>query len=67
MVRDERKDMLKSRILEAGLDLFCDIPYDPAIPDVLFNGKSLADIGETPIMNHIYNIIDVIGGYYGNT
>lgn len=62
MVRDERKDMLKSRILEDGLDLFCDIPYDPAIPDVLFNGKSLADIGETPIMNHIYNIIDVIGG-----
>ena len=62
MVREERKDMLKNRITDAGLDLFCDIPYDPAVPEALFNGRSLSDIGETPIMNHIYKIIDVIGG-----
>ena len=62
MVREERKDMLKKRISDAGLDLFCDIPYDSAIPDALFNGQSLSSIGETPILQHIHKIIDLIGG-----
>jgi CO dehydrogenase maturation factor len=62
MVREERQDMLKGKITQTGLDLLCDIPYDPAVPDALFNGQSLSDIGETPIMNCIHKIIDVIGG-----
>jgi len=62
MVRDERKEMLRERIIQAGLDLLCDIPYDPTVPEALFNGGSLTDIGETPIMNCIDKIIDDIGG-----
>lgn len=67
MVRDERKEMLEERISQAGLDLFCDIPYDPAVPEALFNGGSLADIVESPIMNCIHKIIDVIGGQHGGS
>jgi len=62
MVGEARRDVLKKRIEAAGLVHFCDIPYDPSIADALFEGKSLAEIGETPIQQCIYKIIDVIGG-----
>lgn len=67
MVREEHGKMLKELIREAGLDLLCNIPYDPAIPKALFNGKSLTAIGETPIMDCIQKIIDVTGGYHGGS
>ncbi len=67
MVREEHRETLKELIREAGLDLLCDIPYDPAIPKVLYNGKSLKDIGETPIMDCIQKIIDVTGGHHGGS
>jgi len=67
MVREEHREMLKELIREAGLDLLCDIPYDPAIPKVLYNGKSLKDIGETPIKDCIQKIIDITGGYHGGS
>jgi CO dehydrogenase maturation factor len=62
MVAEERREMMKRRIEEAGLIHFCDVPYDTAIVDAVFDGKSLADIGETPVMDCIEKIIDVTGG-----
>jgi CO dehydrogenase maturation factor len=62
MVREERRDYLKKRIEEAGLSSLCDLPYDPSIPDLLFQGKSLAELNSTPVMDCINKIIDTIGG-----
>jgi CO dehydrogenase maturation factor len=62
MVREERRDLLRRRIEETGLSHFCDIPFDPAVSDALFEGKSLAEIPDTPIRTCVEKIIDVIGG-----
>jgi CO dehydrogenase maturation factor len=62
MVTTERREMMKQRIEEAGLTHFCDIPYDPGIVDAVFDGKSLADIDDTPARDCIIKIIDAIGG-----
>jgi CO dehydrogenase maturation factor len=62
MVREERRVLVRKRIQEAGLTHFCDIPFDAAVSDALFNGKSLAEIEDTPITSCVDKIIDVIGG-----
>jgi CO dehydrogenase maturation factor len=66
LVTNAVKDSHKAQVLERAKSLrfeyLVDIPYDPALEEVIFRGEPLKKLDGSPIMMSIARIIDAVGG-----
>jgi CO dehydrogenase maturation factor len=63
-VRDERREEITARVKETGMELLCDLPYDPELESVNFSGKPLTALADSITKEKIKFIIEKIGGTY---
>jgi CO dehydrogenase maturation factor len=62
MIPDAKKEVFKRRLEPFRIPYLLDIPYDPHLEEVIFEGEPLKNLNGSPIMNIIQNIIDTVGG-----
>ena len=62
MVRESRRSDVRQKIDGLGLEFLCDIPYDAAMEELVYNGQPLGTLNGTPIQDCIDIITDRIGG-----
>jgi CO dehydrogenase maturation factor len=67
MVQDHRKQEMIKRIKELDMEFLADIPVDIAMSDIIFQGKSIRNLKESPAKDIIKKIIDEIGGKDGDS
>ncbi len=67
MIGEERKPELKKRIQDLGMEYLTDMPFDRSVSDVIFQGKPLSALKNSPINFTIQQIIEKIGGKDGNS
>jgi CO dehydrogenase maturation factor len=67
MVKQERLPKIKERLSELGLEQLCDIPYDSKLEEIIFNGGSLRDLSDSPVLQCIDKILNKAGGINGNS
>jgi CO dehydrogenase maturation factor len=60
MVRAERKSLLQQRLAELQIEYLCDIPYDPQLEELVFNGQSLNRLNDSPALETIERILQRI-------
>ncbi len=59
-VKPERLDKIKIAISNIDIEYIGDIPQDSLLDEMIFNGKSLLDIEESPSLSSICKIIDTV-------
>ncbi len=57
MIKPERKTAVQKRLSEFHIEYLCDIPYDPTLEDIVFNGKPLSNLSDTPAVEAIEAIL----------
>jgi CO dehydrogenase maturation factor len=67
MMSEDRKPELKRRIQDLGMEYLTGVPFDRSISDVIFQGKPLSALKNSPIYFTIQQIIEKIGGKDGNS
>lgn len=67
MMSEDRKPELKRRIQDLGMEYLTDVPFDRSISDIIFQGKPLSALKNSPIYFTIQQIIEKIGGKDGNS
>jgi len=67
MVRPERLDEVHRRIEEMGMEFLADIPKDPAIEDIVFDGAPMGNLKSDAVLSAIDGIIEHIGGNNATT
>ncbi len=60
MVTDKLKDKIHEEIIKLNIPHLCDIPLDPDIEELIFNGESLEKLGTSPFQECIKKIIDIV-------
>lgn len=60
MVKPERLPRIKERLAKFHLEYLCDIPYDPALEDLIFDGEPLNDLSAGPALEAIEKILKSI-------
>jgi CO dehydrogenase maturation factor len=66
-VKDSHKAQVLERAKSLRLEYLVDIPYDPALEEVVFRGEPLKKLDGSPIMKSIARIIDAVGGVNANS
>lgn len=65
-VTNSLKAKYQTRILEQikgmGLEHLQDIPYDPALEDIIIAGRPLSELSASPVIESVNTIIEKIGG-----
>jgi CO dehydrogenase maturation factor len=67
MLKAGKRDQVIERVKEIGMEYAGDVPYDPALEDLVFQGKSLAELGVSAAKESIRSILEKIGGAHGGT
>ena len=67
MIPDARMETFKRRIEPFRIPHLVDIPYDPQLEEVIFQGEPLKNLNGSPIMNTIQTIIETVGGEDANS
>ncbi len=67
MVKEERKDLVYKRLSELKIPHICDIPYDPKLEDIIYEGKPLSGLDSSPVLDSIDIILEKIGERNGNS
>ena len=67
MIPDARMETFKRRIEPFRIPHLVDIPYDPHLEEVIFQGEPLKNLNGSPIMNTIQTIIETVGGEDANS
>jgi CO dehydrogenase maturation factor len=62
MIPDVRKEAFKRRLESFRIPYLLDIPYDPHLEEIIFQGEPLKNLNGSPIMNTIQTIIETVGG-----
>lgn len=65
MVRPERLDAVHGRIGDMGMEFLVDVPQDPGIEDLCFDGAPISQLNSDPVLSAIDRIIEQIGGNNG--
>lgn len=60
MIKPERKAVIHKRLSEFHIEYLCDIPYDPTLEELVFNGESLRKLSTTPALEAIEVILSHI-------
>ena len=67
MIGDERREEMRKRIEDLGMEYLTDMPFDRSVSDVIFHGKPLSALKNSPVKDTIQKIIEKIGGSDGNS
>ena len=67
MIKKERIPLLEDKLSELGLQRLCDLPFDPKLEELIFNGEPLRGFSDSPVLDCIDKILNEIGGNSGNT
>lgn len=61
-VLDKRKSLVKDKLKNLPIEIICEIPYDPAVDEMIYKYESLKDFSNDSIIKNIETIINKIGG-----
>jgi CO dehydrogenase maturation factor len=64
MVREDRREIVHSRLAGLSMELLCDIPHDPRLEELVFAGEPLRGVNGA-IAGCIEGVIERIGGNRG--
>jgi CO dehydrogenase maturation factor len=67
MIPDAKMEAFKKRLAPFRIPHLMDIPYDPSLEEVIFQGEPLGSLDGAPIMKTISNIIETVGGEDANS
>ncbi len=67
MIGDDRKQEMRKRIEDLGMEYLTDMPFDRSVSEVIFHGKPLSALQNSPVKDTIQKIIEKIGGSDGNS
>ena len=67
MIPDAKMEVFKQRLEPFRIPHLIDIPYDPNLEEVIFQGESLKNLNGSPIMKIIQTIIETVGGEDANS
>jgi CO dehydrogenase maturation factor len=67
MLESSKRDRVMERVNEIGMEFAGDVPYDPALEDLVFQGKPLTELGDGPARQSIRSLLEKIGGAHGVT
>jgi CO dehydrogenase maturation factor len=63
MIKDNnRREAVKKLISDIDMEVLCDIPYDPALDEIIFRGEPLSVLEDSPVFDTIKLILGAIGG-----
>jgi CO dehydrogenase maturation factor len=62
MIPEARMEVFKRRLEQLPIHHLIDIPYDPHLEEIIFQGEPLKMLNGSPIMNTIQTIIETVGG-----
>jgi len=62
MIPEAKKEVFMRRLEAFRIPYLIDIPYDPHLEEVIFEGEPLKNLDGSPIMKIIQNIIETVGG-----
>jgi CO dehydrogenase maturation factor len=62
MIPDDKMKVFERRLEGLQIPRLVDIPYDPHLDEIIFQGEPLKNLNGSPIMNTIQIIIDTVGG-----
>ncbi|MFH1707352.1 MAG: AAA family ATPase [Planctomycetota bacterium] len=65
-VREDRLSRVRERIAALPMKYLGDVPHDPALEEIVYAGRSLAELGPSPVKDAIHAVIDSIGGAHGS-
>jgi len=66
-IPDAKREGFKRRLEPFRIPHLIDIPYDPNLEEVIFQGESLKNLNGSPIMKIIQTIIETVGGEDANS
>lgn len=67
LVREERLDAIKERLKGLKSEYLCNIPLDAELDEKIFNGESVMNITDSPVIETMKFILEKVGGRNGNT
>ncbi|RKX79715.1 MAG: hypothetical protein DRP87_02065 [Spirochaetes bacterium] len=67
MVQDHRLPVIHDRLSDIGIELLCDIPFDPELEELIYKGETVKELNNSPILDHIDEIINKVGGLNANS
>jgi CO dehydrogenase maturation factor len=67
MIPDTKMEVFERRLEGLQIPRLIDIPYDPHLEEVIFQGEPLKNLNGSPIMNTIQTIIETVGGEDANS
>ena len=60
MVKPERQALMRERLAELQIEHLCDIPHDPKLEEIVFNGNPLSSLSDGPALDAIKSILEKI-------
>jgi CO dehydrogenase maturation factor len=66
MIAPERLPVVLQRLTGLGMEHLADIPRDPQLDEMIFQGVPLKNLAGSPIMDTIQTIIDTVGGEHAD-
>jgi CO dehydrogenase maturation factor len=67
MIGEDRKQEMKKRVQDLGMEYLTDMPFDRSVSEIVFQGKPLSELKNSPVKGTIQKIIEKIGGRDGNS
>ncbi len=67
MIPDAKMEVFRRRLEPFRIPHLIDIPYDPNLEEVIFQGEPLKNLNGSPIMKTIQTIIETVGGEDANS
>lgn len=67
MISPDRLDKIHERLKPFNTEILCDLPFDEQLEETIYQGKSVATLTDSPLINLIEQIVDRIGGKNGNS
>jgi CO dehydrogenase nickel-insertion accessory protein CooC1 len=67
LINDSRKQKIHDRLKPLQTEILCDLPFDEKLEDIIYEGKPVGELTDSPLIDYIETILDRIGGNNGNS
>ena len=62
MVNEERLGEVQRRISALPAEYLGNLPHDPALESMVFDGKAVSDLGESTAKELVRTVLETLGG-----
>ena len=62
MLREKHKPRILEELKELNVEYLCDVPFDPALEDMILENNPLTQLTDSPVLASINTILETIGG-----